>query len=94
VPPVLGAKKLIVNVLPANMAEMFVGLPGILEEEPPEATVIDPVAVPGVVPLTALNVIVPGDEATAAVPLPIMPGVDGVCVRVMGFQIVPFRLYS
>ena len=72
---------------------MLVGVPGD-SEEPPEATVIEPVAVPGVVPLTALNVIVLGDEVTEAVPLPGIPGVDGVCVSVMGFQIVPFELYS
>ena len=37
---------------------------------PPELTVIELVAVPKSVPLTALNVIVPGDDAKEAVPIP------------------------
>jgi hypothetical protein len=93
VDPVVGEVKLIVNVPVEKVALVLVGVPGD-PEEPPEVTVIELVGVPGVVPLTALNVIVLGDEVTEAVPLPGIPGVDGVCVSVMGFQIVPSWLYS
>ena len=81
-----GDVKLIVNVPAEELAVTFVGVPGALEE-PPVVTVIVPVGVPKLVPLTALNVIEAGDAA--AVPLPSIPGVVGVWVSVIGLQVAP-----
>jgi hypothetical protein len=83
---VVGAAKLIVNVVPDKLDVLILGGPGTVEV-PPVVTVIVPVGVPKLVPLTALNVIEAGDAA--AVPLPGIPGVVGVWVSDIGLQLDP-----
>ena len=84
----MGDVKLIVNVPVEKLAVTFVGVPGALED-PPEVTVTGLVGVPKLVPLTALNVIVFGDDAKEAVPLPNIDGPEGLCMRVIGLQLAP-----
>ena len=89
----MGAEKLIVNVVPDKLDVLILGGPGKLED-PPDVTVIELVGVPGVVLLTALNVIdVGGVPVVEKVPLPCMYEVVGVVVSVIVFQLIPSELY-
>ena len=89
----VGAVKSKVKVPPDKVDEIILGVPGVLED-PPEVTVIVPVGVPKLAPLTALNVIdVGGVPVVEKVPLPCMYEVVGVVVSVMVFQLVPSELY-